>query len=42
MGSKVQMIAHAVDLAIHGGSIGDDILYKQMTPVLKKINTKAM
>ena len=37
--SKVQMIAYADDLAIHGGG---DILYKQMATVLKKIETKAM
>ena len=28
-GSKVQMIAYADDLAIRGGPIGHDILYKQ-------------
>ena len=42
LGSKVQIIAHADDLAIHGGPIGHDILYKQMTTELKKIETKAM
>ena len=41
-GSKVRMIAYAEDLAIHGGPIGDDILYKQITTALKKIETKAM
>ena len=42
LGSKVQMIAYADDLAIHGGPIGCDILYKQMTMALNKIETKAM
>ena len=42
LGSKVQMIAYADDLAIHGGPIEGDILYKQMTTALKKIETKAM
>ena len=42
LSSKVQMIAYADDLAIHGCSIGEDILYKQMTTALKKIETKAM
>ena len=42
MGSKVQIIAYAEELAIHGGSIGHDILYKQMTTALKKIDTKSM
>ena len=42
LGSKVQMIAYADDLAIDGGPIGGDILYKQMTNALKKIETKAM
>ena len=42
LGSKVQMIAYADDLAIHGGPIGHDILYKQMTTALNKIETKAM
>ena len=42
LGSKVQMIAYADDLAINGGPIGGDILYKQMTTALKKIETKAM
>ena len=37
LGSKVKMIAYVDDLAIHGG-----ILYKQMTTVLNKIETKAM
>ena len=37
LGSKVQRIAYADDLEIHGGPIGDDILYKQMTTALKKI-----
>ena len=36
LGSKVQMIAYADDLAIHGGNI----LYKQITTTLK-IETKA-
>ena len=39
---KVQTIAYADDLAIHGGPIGEDILNKQMTTALKKIETKAM
>ena len=42
LGSKVQMIAYADDLAIHGGPIGYDILYKQVTTALKKIETKAI
>ena len=42
LGSKVQMIAYADDLVIHGGPIRHDILYKQMTSALKKIETKAM
>ena len=42
LGSKVQLISYADDLAIHGGPIGGDILYKQMTTALKKIETKAM
>ena len=42
LGSKVQMIAYADDLAIHGSPIGEDILYKQMTTALKMIDTKAM
>ena len=42
MGSKVQIIAYADDLAIHGGPSGGDILYKQMTTALTKIETKAM
>ena len=42
LGSKVQIIAYANDLAIHGGPIGHDILYKQITTALKKIETKAM
>ena len=42
LGSKVQIIAYADDLAINGGPIGDDILYKQMTTALKKIGTKSM
>ena len=36
------MVAYADDLAIHGGPIGHDILYKQMTTALKKIETKAI
>ena len=42
LGSKVQMIAYANDLAIHGGPIGHEKLYKQMTTALKMIKTKAM
>ena len=42
LGSKVKMIAGGDYLAIHGGLIGEDILYKQMTTELKKIDTKAM
>ena len=42
LGSKVQMIAYTDDLAFHGWSIGEDILYEQMTTALKKIETKAM
>ena len=42
LGTKVQMIAYADDLEIHGGLVGDDILYTQMTTALKKIETKAM
>ena len=42
LGSKVQMITYADDLAIHGGPIGGNILYKQMSTALKKIETKAM
>ena len=41
-GSKVQMTAYADDLAIHGGPIGEDIVYKQMTTALKKIEAEAM
>ena len=41
LGSKVQLIAYADDLGIHGGPIGEDI-YKQMTTALIKIETKAM
>ena len=41
LGSKVQIIAYANDLAIHGGPIVDGILYKEMTTALK-IETKAM
>ena len=29
LGSKVKMIAYADDMAIHGGPIGGDILYKK-------------
>ena len=36
------MIVYADDMAIHGGPIGEDILYEQMTTALKKIETKAM
>ena len=42
LGSKVQMIAYADDLAVHGGPIGNAILHKQMTTALKKIETKAI
>ena len=42
LGSKVQMMAYADDLAIYGVPIGHDILYKQMTTALNKIETKAM
>ena len=42
LGSKVQMIAYADDLAIHGGSIGEDKIYEQMTTALKKIESKAI
>ena len=42
LGSKVQMIAYADDLAIHGRPIGGEILYKEMTTALKKIETKVM
>ena len=42
LGTKVQMITYANDLAIHWGPIGDGILYKQMTTALKKIETNAM
>ena len=42
LGSKVQMIAYAGNLAIHGGPIGEDILYKQMITALKKIEIKTM
>ena len=42
LGSKVQMTAYADDLAIHGGPIGEDIVYEQMTTALKKIETEAM
>ena len=39
LGSKVQIIAYADDLAIHGGPIGHAILYNQMTTALKKVET---
>ena len=42
LGRKVQIIGYADDLAIHGAPIGDDILYKQISTSLKKIETKAM
>ena len=42
LGSKVQMIAYADDLAIHGGSTGEDNIYEQMTTALKKIESKAI
>ena len=42
LGSKVQMTAYADDLAIHGDPIGEDIVYKQMTTALKKIEAEAM
>ena len=31
LGSKVEIIAFADDLTIHGGPIGHDMVYKQMT-----------
>ena len=34
LGSKVQMTAYADDLAIHGGPIGEDTVYEQMTNAL--------
>ena len=42
MRSKVQMIAYADELAIHGGSIGEDKINEPMTTALKKIETKAI
>ena len=42
LGSKVQMISYADDLAILGGPIGEDTVYEQMTTALRKIETKAM
>ena len=42
LGSKVQMTAYADDLAIHGGPIGEDTVYEQMTTAPKKIETKAL
>ena len=42
LGSNVQMTAYADDLAVHGGSIGDDFVYKQMTTALKKIEARAV
>ena len=36
------MTAYADDLAIHGGPIGEDIVYEQMTTALKKIKAEAM
>ena len=42
LGSILQLIAYADDLAIYGDPIGHDILYKQITNALKKIETKAM
>ena len=42
LGSKAHMIAYADGLPIHEGPIGGDILYKQMTTALKKIETKAI
>ena len=42
LGSKVQMTAYADDLAIHGGPIGEDTVYEQMTTALKKIEAIAM
>ena len=36
------MTAYADDLAIHGGPIGEDTVYEQMTTALKKIGAKAM
>ena len=38
----MQLTAYADDLAIHGGPIGEDIVYKQMTTALKKIEAEAM
>ena len=38
--TKVQMIAYADNLTIHGGPIGDDILYKPMTTAQKKCQGK--
>ena len=42
LGSNLQMIAYTDDLVIHGGPIGENILYKQMPTALKKIGTKTM
>ena len=42
LGSMVQMIAYADDLATHGGSIEEDDIYEQMTTALKKIERKAI
>ena len=42
LGSKIQMIVYADDLAIHEGSIGEDKVYKQMSTAQKKIEIKAM
>ena len=42
LGSNVQMTAYADDLAVHGGSIGEDFVYKQMTTALKKIEARAV
>ena len=42
LGTNVQMTAYADDLAIHGGPIGEDIVYKQMTTALKKIEAEAI
>ena len=41
MGSKVHIIVYADDLAINGDPIGHNILFKQMTTALNKIETKA-
>ena len=40
LGSMVQMIAYADDLAIQGGTIGEDNIYEQMTTALKRSRVK--